>query len=178
MNPVSTLLIPHPVPTGAHAAVKSASRRCPAGCRAIGLALTGTWMLGALPAQADDVRPVTPELRASAALDPFYKKYTLVGALPIVSSDKPSDFALLEAAYVIRNMLDGRDDILQAKAARGGKVAVATVRRSRCRRLPPDRSEGTRRAYSLGDPRGAGPDGDAGKLACIQARSPGWLRPE
>lgn len=124
MNPVSTLLIPHPVPTGAHAAVKSASRRCPAGCRAIGLALTGTWMLGALPTQADDVRPVTPELRASAALDPFYKKYTLVGALPIVSSDKPSDFALLEAAYVIRNMLDGRDDILQAKAARGGKVAV------------------------------------------------------
>ncbi|MCX6868608.1 MAG: hypothetical protein NTV46_20855 [Verrucomicrobia bacterium] len=124
MNPASTLLIPHPVHGEVNAAEESSLRRCPAGCRALGWALTGTWLLVALPAQADDVRPVTPELRASAALDHFYQKYTLVGALPIVSSDKPADFALLEAAYIIRNMLDGRDDILQAMAARGSKVAV------------------------------------------------------
>ena len=90
----------------------------------MGLALTGTWMLATLPVRADGVRQIPPELRRSAALDPFYQKHVMVGALPIVSSDKASDFALLEAGYIIRNMLDGHDDILQALADRGCKVAV------------------------------------------------------
>ena len=80
--------------------------------------------LVALSAAAEDVRPVTPELRRSAELDPFYQKSTRVGELPLVGSAKVSDFALLEAAYIIRNMLAGRDDILQVLATRGVKIVV------------------------------------------------------
>jgi cyclophilin family peptidyl-prolyl cis-trans isomerase len=57
-------------------------------------------------------------------LDPFYQKHITVGQLPIVGSEKVSDFALLEAAYIIRHMLEGRDDILQALATNGVKVVV------------------------------------------------------
>jgi cyclophilin family peptidyl-prolyl cis-trans isomerase len=75
-------------------------------------------------AEADTVRPIPDDLRASAKLDPSYQKYTMVGQMPIVGSDKPSDFALLEAAYIIRHMLEGRDDIIQALATNGVKVVV------------------------------------------------------
>ena len=71
-----------------------------------------------LSAIGDAIRPIPPELRRSASLDPFYQKCTMVGQLPIVGSAKVSDFALLEAAYIIRHMLAGRDDILRALAAR------------------------------------------------------------
>ena len=47
-------------------------------------------------------------------LDPFYKKHVSAGGLLIASSEKVSDHALAEAAYLIRSMLAGRDDILAA----------------------------------------------------------------
>ena len=124
MNPASILPDTRPARDGVNASLTSSSRRSPAGRRARTLVMAGIWLLAASSAQAADVRPVTPELRRSMSLDPFYQKHTQVGALHIVSSNKASDFALLEAAYIIRNMLDGRDDILQALADRGRMVAV------------------------------------------------------
>lgn len=45
---------------------------------------------------------------------PFYKKYVSANGFPIVSSEKVSDCALLEAAYIINQMLSDRPDIRNA----------------------------------------------------------------
>ncbi|MBP89974.1 MAG: hypothetical protein CMJ64_25240 [Planctomycetaceae bacterium] len=47
-------------------------------------------------------------------LGAFYKKHASCGGFPIISSEKVSDAALLEAAYLIDRMLEGREDIRQA----------------------------------------------------------------
>jgi alpha-glucosidase len=60
------------------------------------------------------VTDVPEDLREAAKLDPFYKKYVSAGGLPVLSSDKVSDQALLEARYLIQQMLADREDILKA----------------------------------------------------------------
>ncbi len=60
------------------------------------------------------VSPVPEELRETLKLDPFYQKYTDYKGYPILSSAKVSDKALLEARYLISQMLADRDDILKA----------------------------------------------------------------
>ncbi|MCK4293265.1 MAG: hypothetical protein KAY65_08710 [Planctomycetes bacterium] len=50
----------------------------------------------------------------SLKCDPFYKKYVRARGLPILSSQKVSDEALLEANYLIRQMFAYRHDILKA----------------------------------------------------------------
>lgn len=47
-------------------------------------------------------------------LNSFYRKHIGVGGLPVLGSEKVSDFALREAAYLIGKMLQGRDDIRDA----------------------------------------------------------------
>ncbi|MEZ8217373.1 hypothetical protein B0813_000910 [Candidatus Fervidibacteria bacterium JGI MDM2 SSWTFF-3-K9] len=47
-------------------------------------------------------------------LSPFYKKFVSAGSVPVVGSEKVSDYALLEAAYIINKMLAGREDLRQA----------------------------------------------------------------
>src|SRR3954464_14921655 len=66
------------------------------------------------PEQTAKVTEVPKELRESLKLDPFYKKYTSAGGLPVLSSEKVSDRGLLEAAYLINQMLANREDILKA----------------------------------------------------------------
>ena len=66
--------------------------------------------LAAAPPARPTVGPVPERLK----LDPFYKKYTSAGGLPVLSSEKVSDRALVEAAHLIGRMLDGRDDVLKA----------------------------------------------------------------
>ena len=63
----------------------------------------------------------------SLKLDPFYKKYVNAGGIAVVSSDKVSDYALLEAAYLINHMLDGRDDICKAMVANKARVIIMGV---------------------------------------------------
>jgi len=60
------------------------------------------------------VTEVPKELREVLKLDTFYKKYIDYKGYPILSSEKVSDEALLEARYLISQMLADRDDILQA----------------------------------------------------------------
>jgi alpha-glucosidase len=74
------------------------------------------------PADAPEVAPaprlriaaVSPELREQLKLDPFYQKHLDLEGLPILTSAKVSDAALAEAAYLIRQMLAERPDILKA----------------------------------------------------------------
>ncbi len=56
------------------------------------------------------------KVRAALGLDVFYQKHVDVGGFSIVSSKNVSDYALLEAAYLIRQMVGPRDDILKAMA--------------------------------------------------------------
>src|SRR5262245_5033028 len=83
-------------------------------------ALVGSPLLGGGEQQPDQQAPsprvteVPEALRESLKLDPFYKKYTDAKGLPVLSSEKVSDPALLEAVYLINQMLADREDIRKA----------------------------------------------------------------
>ena len=47
--------------------------------------------------QESEVTAPPPGAVRDLGLDPFYKKYTSAGGLPVISSGNVSDFALLEA---------------------------------------------------------------------------------
>jgi hypothetical protein len=57
-------------------------------------------------------------------LDPFYKKCIEVSGLPIIASEKTSDYALKEAAYLVGRMLEGRRDVIDAMVKNKVRVAV------------------------------------------------------
>ena len=60
------------------------------------------------------VKPPSDQLKRDWRIDPFYKKHVSVDGFPILSSERVSDYALLEAAYLVDRMLDKRPDILRA----------------------------------------------------------------
>ena len=64
------------------------------------------------------------ELAKKLNLSGFYKKYCDAGGLPVVSSEKVSDYALMEAAWIITNMIGHRRDIIEAIAGEGVRVVV------------------------------------------------------
>lgn len=57
-------------------------------------------------------------------LSDFYKKYVNLRGFAIVSSQKVPDYALLEAAYIVNEMLSDRQDILDALIANKVRLAV------------------------------------------------------
>ena len=64
--------------------------------------------------QPAKVGEVPADLREKLKLDPFYKKHVSAGGLPVLSSEKVSDAGVLEAVYLINQMLADREDIRQA----------------------------------------------------------------
>jgi len=60
-------------------------------------------------------------------LKPFYKKYVSAGGVAVISSAKVSDYALLEAAYLINRMLVDRPDICKAIARNKVRMVVMGV---------------------------------------------------
>jgi alpha-glucosidase len=70
------------------------------------------------------VTPVPPELRQKFELDPFYQQYVDAGGLPILSSAKVSTAGLLEAAYLIDQMLANREDVRQEMIKRRVRFVV------------------------------------------------------
>ncbi|MEW6071104.1 MAG: peptidylprolyl isomerase [Planctomycetota bacterium] len=70
------------------------------------------------------VGTVPATLREARQIDPFYQKHLAVAGFPILGSVRVSDAALREAAWILRHMLAGRDDILAALAANGVHLAV------------------------------------------------------
>lgn len=58
--------------------------------------------------------PVPAEVAERLRLDPFYQRHVAVGPFSIIASGRVPDAALAEAAWIVRQMLPGRDDILAA----------------------------------------------------------------
>ena len=70
------------------------------------------------------VQPVPASLREHLNLSPFYQKHVDVRGLPILGSTNVSDFALLEAGWIVRQLLTGREDILHALETNHVRIAV------------------------------------------------------
>jgi cyclophilin family peptidyl-prolyl cis-trans isomerase len=70
------------------------------------------------------VGPVTEQVRAEFELAEFYQKNVMVGSLPVVGSADVSDEALLEAAWIVEQLLGERHDILDAMAAQKVRLVV------------------------------------------------------
>lgn len=64
------------------------------------------------------------EVPSELGLDPFYKKYVDAAGIPVISSEKVPDAALLRACSVVVRMLGHRDDVRQAMIANRTRVAV------------------------------------------------------
>jgi hypothetical protein len=101
--------------------------------------------------------PVPPSL----GFDAFYKKHTDALGIPIVSSEKVPDAALLVARDIVIHMLAKRPDVRQAMVARGWRVGVMALSESttdipehRDRKKPapgdPRLTEGEKRQYEAG----------------------------
>jgi hypothetical protein len=70
------------------------------------------------------VEPVPEALCQRLGLAPFYQKHLSVAGFPIVGSAKVSDDALREAAWIVRNVVGPRDDLLQSMAANKVRLVV------------------------------------------------------
>ncbi|MDP6114596.1 MAG: hypothetical protein QGF00_09960 [Planctomycetota bacterium] len=72
------------------------------------------------------IQPVTREIEQRFKLkgDGFYRKYVDAGGIPVISSGKVTDRALLEARFLILSVLKGRQDILNAMKAKNLRVGV------------------------------------------------------
>ena len=70
--------------------------------------------------------PIPPSVtvRKTFNLDPFYEQWIDVEGLPIVASAKVNPYAVKEAAWLIRQMIGHRQDVLQALAENNVRFAV------------------------------------------------------
>src|SRR5437868_6749711 len=64
---------------------------------------------------------------AALGLDPFYEKYVDAGGIPITTSAKVPDVALLVARDVISEMLEGRPDLRERLVADHQRVGVMAI---------------------------------------------------
>lgn len=72
------------------------------------------------------LEPVSPPVtvRETFNLDPFYKQWIDVEGVPVVASVKVNPYAVKEAAWLIRQMIGHRPDVLQALAENNVRFAV------------------------------------------------------
>ncbi len=70
------------------------------------------------------VGPVPTSLREKLNLSLFYQKYLDVGGLPVLSSTNVSDYALLEARWILLHMLSHRPELLQVMATNLARLVV------------------------------------------------------
>ncbi len=73
---------------------------------------------------AERVSPVPDSLRRDAKLAPFYQKHIDLDGFPVLGSSNVSDFAMVEAAWIVRQMLTNRADILHALATNNARLVV------------------------------------------------------
>ncbi len=81
-------------------------------------------LIGLASGTTDTVITPPPEIVAQFSLSPFYTKCVIVEGFPVVGSAKVSDYALLEATYLIRKEIGQRPEILRAMAKNGVRFAV------------------------------------------------------
>ena len=82
------------------------------------------FLLATLPPAPPQVGPVPESWRADWKLSPRYAKHVDVEGFPIVASEKASDAALVEAAYIVGEMLKDRADIREALIENKVRLAV------------------------------------------------------
>lgn len=70
------------------------------------------------------VGPVPADVRSKFRLAPFYTKYTDAGGIPIVASDQVSRYALLEARFLVLQMIGHRSELMAAIAKNKVRLAV------------------------------------------------------
>lgn len=73
---------------------------------------------------ASRVGPVPPSVRAFLNLPGFYQQYVDAGGLPVLSSTNVSDYAMLEARWILLQMLSHRPEILQVMATNRARLVV------------------------------------------------------
>lgn len=109
----------------------------------------------------DYVKANVGPIPSSFSFDPFYKKYADALGIPVISSDKVPDTALLVARDIVVQMLAKRPDVRQAMIEKGWRVGVMAVSESttdvpehRDRKKPPPGdprlTEGEKRGYETG----------------------------
>ncbi|QDU28362.1 hypothetical protein ETAA8_34620 [Anatilimnocola aggregata] len=76
--------------------------------------------LASLHAAEYEVTAPPAELKVPA----FYKKYVDVEGYPIVASEKVSDYAIKEAAFLVQQMLAHRPDVRKAMIASGSRMCI------------------------------------------------------
>ncbi len=108
--------------------------------------------------------PVPEAVRAEFKLDAFYQKHLDAGGLPIVSSGKVRDEALREAAWILDQVLAGRDDIRQALAKNGVRLVV--MAHDEYTTDVPEHAKLTPKDYWDRRARGLGPSPEAPAVSC------------
>jgi len=73
------------------------------------------------------VAPIPDAVRKAFKLSLFYQKHVDLHGFPIVGSSNVSDYALLEAAWIVSHMLAERADILHTLASNNVRLAVMAV---------------------------------------------------
>lgn len=68
--------------------------------------------------------PIPDAVRSQFGLDGFYQKAILLDGFPIVGSNRVSDAALREAAWIVERMTEHRPEIRKALADSGTRLAV------------------------------------------------------
>ncbi|MFD0892242.1 hypothetical protein KBB96_12495 [Luteolibacter ambystomatis] len=117
-------------------------------------------------AEPADVTAVDPAVRERLVLSPFYQRQMLVEGFPIVSSDKVADDALREAAWIIRRVLDGRKDILEAMTK--AKVHLTVMAATEFTTDVPEHSKLTPKAYWDRRARGLGATPENPCVSCAE----------
>ena len=120
--------------------------------------------LAASAGEPPRVAPVPDALREELHLAPFYKKHVRADGVPIVSSGKPSDFALLEAAWILTQMLAGRDDVLAAIVQ--NKVRLVVMSSNEFTTEVPEHSDMKPAAYWNRRARGLGATQERPAVSC------------
>ncbi len=81
-------------------------------------------MMGVLPVVAAAGEFVVGPVPAELGLPDFYAKHVDAGGYPVVGSAKVSDYALKEAAWLIKLMLAKRPDVRKAMVESGSRMVV------------------------------------------------------
>ncbi|MFO1460814.1 MAG: peptidylprolyl isomerase [Verrucomicrobiota bacterium] len=116
--------------------------------------------------RAEPVTAVPEGVRSAFQLAPFYQKHLSVGGLPVVGSTNVSDAAMQEAAWIVRQMLSGRPDLLKAMAAAHTRLAVMAW--NEVTTDVPEHSQLEPKVYWDRRARGLGATPDAPAVSCAE----------
>lgn len=119
----------------------------------------------------DEVAPVrvalpSEALRSELQLSPLYCKCVMLRSFPIVGSEKVSDYAMLEAAYLVEAMLAERPELLDALAR--NKVRLAVMSAGELTTDVPEHSDLKPATYWNRRARGLGPTPQRPAVSCAE----------